>query len=150
AHNNLGLTLQAEGRSDEAISCYRQAIRLDPDYAWAHHDLASALRLKGLLDEAYDHSQQALQLDPGNVEAKACLTSILFRQGKGQETPDLWRKAVDLNPTDHLTWFGYAELCLFLGRRDEYRRTRAALLDRFGATKSQYIAEPVGRACLLL
>src|SRR5262249_40801279 len=50
----------------------------------------------------------------------------------------------------HEAWFGYAELYLFLGQQDEYRRARRALLDRFGATKSQYIAEPVGRACLLL
>ena len=38
----------------------------------------------------------------------------------------------------------------FLGQEEEYRRARRALLDRFGATTDPYLAEPVGRACLLL
>jgi serine/threonine-protein kinase len=150
AHSNLGLTLQAKGRLDEAILCYRQAIQLDPDYALAHQNLASALSVKGVLDKAYDHSQQALRLDPYNVEVKRCLTSVLFRQGRGQEVVDVWRKAADANATDFETWSGYAELYLFLGQAEEYRRVRRHLLDRFSATKSQYLAEPIGRACLLL
>jgi serine/threonine-protein kinase len=150
AHSNLGLVLQAEGRQDEAIPCYRQAIQLDPDYAWAHHNLANVLRGKGQLAEAYDHCQQAIRLDPKNAEVRACLTGVMLRQGRGQEALDAWRKALDANPAQHEAWFGYAELYLFLGQQDQYRRVRRDLLDRFGATKSQYIAEPVGRACLLL
>jgi serine/threonine-protein kinase len=150
AHSDLGLTLQVQGRLNDAIACYRQAVQLDPDYALAHHHLASALRVKGLLDEAYHHCQQAIKLDPNNAEVKACLTSVLLRQGRGSEAVDVWRKAVDANPTDQAAWFGYAELYLFLGQEAEYRRVRRDLLDRFGATKSQYIAEPIGRACLLL
>jgi serine/threonine-protein kinase len=150
AHSNLGLTLQAEGRLDEAIPCYRQAVQLDPDYAWAHHNLAGALRVKGLLDEAYEHCQLALRLDPSNVEVRACLTGVLLRQGRGLEALDAWGKALAANPADYQAWFGHAELALFLGLQEEYRRIRHALLDRFGATRSQFIAEPIGRACLLL
>src|SRR5262249_53996832 len=51
---------------------------------------------------------------------------------------------------EHDAWYGYAELCLFLGDEDEYRRARRALLERFGATNNPYVAERVGRACLLL
>jgi serine/threonine-protein kinase len=57
---------------------------------------------------------------------------------------------LEANPPNHEAWFGYAELYLFLGQQEEYRRVRVELLDHFGATESQYIAEPVGRACLLL
>src|SRR5262249_27535483 len=38
----------------------------------------------------------------------------------------------------------------FLGDDEEYRRARRALLDRFGASTDSYIAERIGRACLLL
>jgi serine/threonine-protein kinase len=44
----------------------------------------------------------------------------------------------------------FSELCLFLGREDEYRRARQALLARFGATRNPYFAERTGRACLLM
>jgi serine/threonine-protein kinase len=150
ARSNLGLTLQAQGHLDEAMPYYRQALRLDPACSWAHHNLANALLRKGLLDEAYDHSKQAIRLDPQNRDVKVCLTAVLLRQGRGQQALDVWREGVDADPANPEAWFGYAELHLFLGQQEEYGRVRRALLDRFSSTKSQYIAEPVGRACLLL
>jgi serine/threonine-protein kinase len=150
AHSNLGLVLQARGRLDEAIASYRKALRLDPDYAWAHHNLANALQVKGRLDEAYDHYRQVLRLDPKNPQVHNGIRSVLVRQGRGQEVLADWRKALEANPPEHDAWFGYAELCLFLGQEEEYRRARRALLDRFGASTDPFIAERVGRACLLL
>ena len=35
-------------------------------------------------------------------------------------------------PPEHDDWFGYAELCLFLGDEDDYRRGRRELLEQFG------------------
>ena len=150
AYSNVGDALQDQGQLDEAIDYYRKALQLDPDYAWAHHNLANALRVKGRLDEAYDHYQQAIRLDPKNPEVQNGVRSVLLRQGRGTEAQVGWRKALDANPPEHDAWSGYAELCLFLGQQEEYRRACRALLDRFGATTSPYIAEPVGRACLLL
>jgi serine/threonine-protein kinase len=151
AHSDLGLVLEAQGRPDDAMACYRRAVELDPDYAWPQHNLANALRAQGRLDEACEHSQKALRLDPGNVEARKCLVSILMRKGRGQEALDDWRKALAAsNPRDPEAWYGYAELCLFLGREEEYRRARRDLLARFGDDPSPYHAEPLGRCCLLL
>src|SRR5262249_42528345 len=39
AQYNVGVTLDALGREPEALSRYREAIRLDPAYAPAHHAL---------------------------------------------------------------------------------------------------------------
>jgi eukaryotic-like serine/threonine-protein kinase len=150
AHSNLGLTLQAQNRLDEALPYYQHAVRLDPNYAWAHHNLADALRLKGRLVEACDHCQQAVRLEPNNRVIQDSLTDVLLRQGRRQEAQVSWRKALDANPPETESWFGYAELCLFLGQKEEYRRVRAALLDLFGTSTSPYVAEPIGRACLLL
>jgi serine/threonine-protein kinase len=90
-------------------------------------------------------------LDPGNVEARNCLISILIHKDRGQEALDDWRKVLQANnPTDPEAWYGYAELCLFLGHEKEYRRARSDLLKRFGDDPSPYHAEPLGRCCLLL
>jgi serine/threonine-protein kinase len=142
--------LQAQERLDEAIDHFQQAVRLDPNYAWAHHNLGNALRIMGRLDEAYDQCRQALRLEPKNQEIKNCLTTVLVRQGRGLEAQVAWRQAFDANPTQAEPWSGYAELCLFVGQQADYRRARRALLDRFGATTDPFLAEPVGRACLLL
>jgi serine/threonine-protein kinase len=150
AYSNVGDALRDQGRPDEAIGYYDKALGLDPDYAWAHHNLANALRDTGRLDEAHAHYRQALQLDPKNVETQNGIRGVLVRQGRGREVQAGWRQALDANPPDYGAWSGYAELCLFLGQEEEYRRARRALLDRFGATTSPYTAEPLGRACLLL
>ena len=74
----------------------------------------------------------------------------LIRQGRLDEARVAWQTALEGNPLDHNDWFGYAELCLFLGREDEYRRARRDLLARFSITTNPYFAERTGRACLLM
>jgi serine/threonine-protein kinase len=150
AYSNLGLALLTHGRVDQAIDYCRKALELDPDYAWAHYNFGNALRATGRLDEAYDHYRHVLRVDPKNPEVHNCLASVLLPQGRGQVAQVEWRKALDANPPEFAAWQGYAESCLFLGQQQEYRRTRRALLDRFGTTGEPHVAEPVGRACLLL
>jgi serine/threonine-protein kinase len=150
AHSVLGLALQAQDQREEAVACFRKSLQLDPDYAWAHHNLGNALRAKGQGDEAYHHYQELLRVDPKNPEVQNCLASVLLPQGRGAEAQAGWRRALDANPPEHTAWVGYPELCLFLGQQQEYQRVRRALLARFGATANPYVAEPIGRACLLL
>jgi serine/threonine-protein kinase len=149
-YNNLGLVLQARGRMDEAINLHQKAVQLDPDYAWAHHDLGNALRAIGRLDEAHVQFQEAIQRDPHNPVVLNSVRSLLMRQGRGPEVQAAWRTALEANPPGHEAWFGYAELCLYLQQIEEYRRATRALLDRFGDTNDAFIADRVGRACLLL
>src|SRR5262249_35841584 len=71
-------------------------------------------------------------------------------QGKLEDVRAAWEKNLELDPPDHAFWHGYAELCLFLGREEDFRRARRALLKRFGATTNPFDAEQTARACLLL
>jgi eukaryotic-like serine/threonine-protein kinase len=71
-------------------------------------------------------------------------------QGKLETVRAAWEKLLERDPPDHESWFGYAELCLFLGREEDYRRARRALLKKFGATTNPFHAERTARACLLL
>jgi eukaryotic-like serine/threonine-protein kinase len=150
AYSNIGDVLQDRGQWDEAIAHYRKALNLDSDYAWAHHNLANVLLTQGRLDEAYAHYQQAMRVDPKNTEVQNGLRSVLMRQKRAQDAWTNWQKALEANPPEHEAWSGYAELCLFLGKQDEYRRVRRALLEHFSASTDPFIAEPVGRTCLLV
>ena len=65
-----------------------------------------------------------------------------------EEARAAWEKLLEPDPPDHDSWYGYAELCLFLGREDDYRRVRRALLKRFGATTNPFArSESPGRVC---
>jgi hypothetical protein len=59
--------LMREGRVDDAIRSYRQAIRRDPESAWHHQGLAMALGHKGWDGASRPFYWRALELDPAEV-----------------------------------------------------------------------------------
>lgn len=146
---SLGNILKDSGQLDEAIECYRKSLQLEPNYVWAHLDLANALAEAGRFDEALDHYRQVHAVNQNIPYVENALRSDLVRKGRGNEVRREWKKALELNPPQHTQWFGYAELCLFLGDEAEYRRACRDLLQRFGNTSDPYIAEPTARAVLL-
>jgi tetratricopeptide (TPR) repeat protein len=42
-HSNLGIALERQGRYIEALTCYEQALALNPDFAEAHLNRSHAL-----------------------------------------------------------------------------------------------------------
>ncbi len=150
-HNRLGFTLAWKGgRDDEAIAQFREAVRLDPGLGWSHFFLAIALEHKGRLAESVGEFREAGRLLPEKrAEVKGRVRGLLLRLGRGAEARAAWKEELAARPLEHRDWFGYAELCLFLGDEAEYRRGRRELLARFGTVKDRVVAERVGRACLL-
>ncbi len=94
--------------------------------------------------------ERAFVLDPKRADPRRVLPTELLQQGRLEEARVAWQTALLGNPVDHNSWIGYAELCLFLGREEEYRRARRDLLARFSITNNPYFAERTGRACLLM
>jgi serine/threonine-protein kinase len=148
-HTNLGNFLREAGEIDEAIACYHRALTSDPNYVWAHFDLATTLSNVGRHEEAIEHYRQFHAINPALPHVANILRSALIREGRGEEARREWKKALQLNPPKHAAWFGYAEMCLFLGNQDEYQRARQDLLRRFSDTSDPYVAEPTARAALL-
>ena len=63
-NNNLGIALQEQGRVEEAISHYVEAIRLNPNYIKAYVNLGEALASQGKFTEAMAVFSKALQIKP--------------------------------------------------------------------------------------
>jgi serine/threonine-protein kinase len=149
-HTNLGNILRDAGQVDDAMACYRKALEADPDYAWAHFDLANTLREAGRRDEALDHYRRFVTLDPTNTHVANIVRADLVWRGQGEAVRLEWKKTLEADPPGHDAWFGYAELCLFLGDKAEYRCARQDLLRRFGDSSDPYVAERTARAILLM
>jgi serine/threonine-protein kinase len=150
AHNNLGNALKAQGNLEGAIAEYRNAIALDARATTPHMNLANVLQEKGDADAAIAEYREAIALDPKNISANAYVRRYLIGKGRLEEARVVWQKALELRPPNHDNWWGFAELCLFLGHDDEYRRARPALLERFGSTTDPIVADRTAKACLLL
>src|SRR5262249_53674769 len=103
AHNNLGIALKDKGDLDGAIACYRQALRLDPQFALAHTNLGAALKDKGDLNGAIACHRRALRLDPRFARAHINLGAALWAQGNRDVAIAYYRQALRLDPKDART-----------------------------------------------
>ncbi len=70
-----------EGKTEEAIRLFRQAIRLKPDFADAYYELGSALELQGKWQEAIVELSEAVRLRPDDDEAHYNLGHAFLEQG---------------------------------------------------------------------
>lgn len=63
-HNNLASSLEQEGRIPEAIGHYDEAIRLQPDYAYAYNKRGILYGKIGQYQQAIDDYTEAIRLQP--------------------------------------------------------------------------------------
>ncbi len=67
AQNNYGIALARQGRWQEAVQHYQDALRLRPDYPEAHLNMVAALQRLGRYADAERHGDRARStfLPPG-------------------------------------------------------------------------------------
>ena len=97
-HVNLGDSLMAQDKSDEAIHHYRQAVLLGPNDDRAHFALGIAVAGQGKLDEAIKYYARALQINPFYAEAHCKLGVTLESQGKPDDAIYHYRQALQIRP----------------------------------------------------
>ena len=79
---DLGVALQNQGKLDEAVSCYIQALQLKPDYASAFFNLGSAFQDQGNLEEAISCYRKTVELEPDMAEAYINLGNAFHGRGE--------------------------------------------------------------------
>lgn len=82
SHYNLGNALEKEGRIEEAIEHYLQALRINPDYVDAYNNLGVSLFRKGDIDGATERFREALRIKPDYVRARNNLKRALMIHSK--------------------------------------------------------------------
>jgi tetratricopeptide (TPR) repeat protein len=97
-YNILGLALRNQGRLDEAIASYREAIKFDPGFEDAHKNLSQALLEQGRTGEILPETAIAAQIKPDDEEAQYNLGTTLAEQGRFEEAVEAFRAAVRLKP----------------------------------------------------
>jgi eukaryotic-like serine/threonine-protein kinase len=137
-------------RAQEAVGYCRAAVAIRPNSDQAHALLGKALRNVGDTDGANVAFRRALALNPYCPIGKD-LANAAGGRGGLEEARVAWEDLVSGDPANHDAWYGYAELCLYLGNQEAYELARERLLKRFGETANHWItAERTSQACLLL
>ena len=123
-----------------ALSYYRQAIEIDPDYALAVAGIADVYNLMGLhggmptkdaFTEAKKWAQKALQIDDTLAEAYNSLAyATLYLDWNWNEAERLFKTALEINPYYALAHWWYKDYLLIMGRGNEARDDILQALER--------------------
>ncbi len=97
SHFHLGLVQGMQGRHDESIAAYREAIRLDPGWIVSRGNLAQALQAQGKRDEAIAEYREAIRLKSAEAVAHYYLGNELKAQGRRDESIAEYREAARLD-----------------------------------------------------
>jgi len=101
----LGDAYDADGRADDAVSAYKQAIELKPTAAY-YNNLGGIYGRAGKIAEAMAAFQKSAELDPQNAAQAYRNGGItLYNTGRLKEAVEPLKKATELDPKNAQGWY---------------------------------------------
>jgi tetratricopeptide (TPR) repeat protein len=119
AWNNLGLLAAREGRTEEAIGHFQQALQLSPDHLVALVNLGSAHRQLKQWDEARKAFERALALSPNDPEVNYGLGMVFAQTNDTARALEHLQRALQSRPAYPEALNNLGILYLRTQRRDE-------------------------------
>jgi protein O-GlcNAc transferase len=144
-HHNYGTVLKEQGRWQEAILYYENAVELEPHYVEAHYNMGEAYLNLGNLTKAVFCFKQSLNLKPDLTEAWNQMGNALQDMGEIEEAIESYRKALNLQP---FLQEAYCQLLFLLKQTCSWKELEALenklllLLDRSPAFKKEDFESP--------
>ena len=103
-----GNLMLSHEKYNQAISFYKKALKINPDYAEGYSNIGAVLARQDKLDEAVLEYKKALEINPDFAEAKYGMGNILLLQGKDKQAEAYFKKVLEVDPK-------YAEVYFSLG-----------------------------------
>jgi protein O-GlcNAc transferase len=98
AHINRGVALEGQGRNEEALQSYRQAMECDPSSAHSYFNMGALLALSKRFDEAIACMNRVLALEPDNAEALLHQGAAYLGLKQDEQAFASFNKALRLKP----------------------------------------------------
>jgi tetratricopeptide (TPR) repeat protein/predicted AlkP superfamily phosphohydrolase/phosphomutase len=98
SHNNRGMLLLRQGKQDEAIREFEQAIEASEDFAIAHINIARANMQKGDFEAAVSALERHLTRRPRSKTAENLMGNIRMEQARLDEAEAHFLKALSYEP----------------------------------------------------
>jgi predicted O-linked N-acetylglucosamine transferase (SPINDLY family) len=118
-HYMLGCSLQAQGRTADAVDAFRRAVALEATMAKAHNNLGCLYEAVGVLEEALFCYRNAIAADATLAPAVYNLGNVRKQTGDRAGAADAIARALALEPW-HADWqCNLGELLFGEGRLDE-------------------------------
>ena len=117
-HNNLGVTLFDEGKTQEAINHYDEAIRITPNYDSAYYNRGNAYARLGKHQLAIDDFNKAISLNNDHVQAYINRGNAYARLSRHQMAIESYNEAIRLTPDNAYAYINRAFVYLNQGNKE--------------------------------
>ncbi|MFH0781413.1 MAG: TIGR03032 family protein [Pseudomonadota bacterium] len=104
-----------QGRKEEAITCYRKCLELQPGFLPARLNLGITLGDLGQYDAAEEEMKAVIKAEAHSPEAFNSLGFLCYRQGNAQAAAEYYRQAIRLEPDYQLARHNLGMTLLMLG-----------------------------------
>lgn len=121
------------GKTDEAITHFRKAVEIYPDFMMAHNDLGVQLMSLKRLEEAAEQLRLAAKLDPKAFNPQLNLGIVLVEQQQFAEAAVALDKAITLNPQSAAARLYAGEAYVALGDADRAEKNLKSAFTLGGA-----------------
>ncbi|MDC3360789.1 tetratricopeptide repeat protein [Candidatus Thioglobus sp.] len=116
------------GQLDVAITNYKEAITIKPDYAKAHFNLAGSLHDLGQLETAVQSYQKALEIDASYTEAYNNLGNVYQELKQFDSAVQSYQKALEIKPDYVAAQYSLGNTFMELGQLEEAVKSYKAAL----------------------
>jgi protein O-mannosyl-transferase len=97
-HSNYGAWLAGQGRTEDAIRHYNEALRIKPDDGESRYNLANALVRQAKYPEAISRYREVLQAVPDHLMARNNLALCLIQTGDRRAAIEQFEEILRVNP----------------------------------------------------
>lgn len=126
--SNQGTKLLSEGRYEEAIELFTEAISEDPINPIYHYYLGSSFEKNGNLDKALEAYQKSIELKPDFILPVSSAARIYAKKQDYKKAVEFFKNAAELGDLDATTFYNYGVCLLNNGMNAEAKMVFERLL----------------------
>ncbi|MGE4158605.1 MAG: tetratricopeptide repeat protein [Planctomycetota bacterium] len=123
AHYSLGVVIgEMEGRLNDALQCYEEALRLEPSYIDAHNNIGNILSKLGRDKDACIHFEFVLTKRSMDAEARANYALSLAKHGRTNDAIEQYERALIINQNMPVVHYNLAVIYNKVGNTEMAKR----------------------------
>lgn len=119
AYNNLGIIVTKQGKLDQGIEYFKNALTINPAHLEAHNNLGGAYTKKDRLAEAIDAYEQALTIKPNHPKTHNNLGIVYAKLDRPDKAIAEYKKALSHSPRYAEAYYNLGNAYTKQGKLDE-------------------------------
>ena len=121
AHQMMAHELARQGKADEAIANYREALKIDPKLPGLHFELAEMLNstIPNGRQEAESEYRAALAINPSDEKSECRLGDLAALKSDLKAANEHYERALNLRPSDAEANIGLAKTLMSMDQSDK-------------------------------